>query len=456
MTMPKTAFVVLAAGLGTRMCSRLPKVMHPLAGRPMIAHLRQTLETFAPERLAVVIGPEMQAVAEAMAPHPAVVQSQRLGTGHAVQAARAALAGFDGDVLIVYGDTPLLSAATLAKVLEARRSPPFPAVVVLGFRPAYPGQYGRLVTAADGALEAIVEAKDATPQQLAIGLCNSGVMAVDGRRLFGLLDRIGNDNAKNEYYLTDIVVLARADGRPCGFVEGSEAELLGVNSRGELAVAERRVQDELRARAMAGGATLIDPQTVFFSHDTVIGRDVTIEPFVVFAPGVRIGDGVLIRSFCHMLGGAIEDGAEVGPFARLRPGASVGPGAHVGNFVEIKNARLEPGAKVNHLTYIGDARIGAKANIGAGTITCNYDGFFKQHTEIGAGAFIGSNTSLVAPVRVGDGAIVGAGSVIARDVPDQALALTRSEHAEKPEWARQFRDRRSAEKAAQQQALRKS
>ena len=455
MTMPKTAFVVLTAGLGTRMQSRLPKVMHPLAGRPMITHLRATLETFAPERLVVVIGPEMQAVADAMAPHPAVVQSERLGTAHAVQTARQALADFDGDVLIVYGDTPLLSAATLARVLEARRSPPSPSLVVLGFRPTDPGNYGRLVMSADGGLEAIVEAKDATPEQLGIGLCNSGVIAVDGSRLFGLLDRIGNRNAKNEYYLTDIVAVARADGLSCGVVEGAKTELLGVNSRAELAAAERLVQDELRARAMAGGATLIDPQSVFFSYDTVIGRDVVIEPFVIFAPGVRIGDGVYIRGFCHMLGGSIEDGAEIGPFARMRPGASIGPGAHVGNFVEIKNARLEQGAKVNHLTYIGDARIGAGANVGAGTITCNYDGFFKQHTEIGAGAFIGSNTSLVAPVRVGNGAIVGAGSVIVRDVPDEALAMTRGPHAEKPEWAREFRERRRAEKAAQQ-ASRKS
>ena len=455
MTMPKTAFVVLAAGLGTRMKSRLPKVMHPLAGRPMIRHLLATLEAFAPDRLVVVIGPEMPEVAAAVAPHPCVVQAERLGTGHAVGAARAALEGFDGDVLIAYGDTPLLSADTLARVLAARRSAAAPAVVVLGFRPADPGDYGRLVTGADGSLEAIVEAKDAAPEQLGIGLCNSGVMAVDGRRLFDLIDGIGSDNAKNEYYLTDVVGLARGQGLGCAVVEAPEAELLGVNSRAELAMAERLVQDQLRARAMAGGATLIDPQTVFFSYDTELGQDVVIEPFVVFATGVRIGDGVTIRSFCHMLGGSIEDGAEIGPFARMRPGASIGPGAHVGNFVEIKNARVEQGAKVNHLTYIGDARIGARANIGAGTITCNYDGFFKQHTEIGAGAFIGSNTSLVAPVRIGAGAIIGAGSVIARDVPDEALVLTRGPHAEKPQWARQFRERRAAEKAAQQ-ASRKS
>jgi bifunctional UDP-N-acetylglucosamine pyrophosphorylase / glucosamine-1-phosphate N-acetyltransferase len=452
MTTRKTATVVLAAGLGTRMKSDRPKVMHPLAGRPMIRHLLATLETLAPDRQVIVVGPEMADVARAVAPHPTAVQRERLGTGHAVMAAREALAGFDGDVLIVFGDTPLLAAASLARLLAVRRSEAAPAVVVLGFRPADPGGYGRLVTGPDGALQAIVEARDATADLRAIGLCNSGVMAVDAARLFPLLDRIGNGNDKGEYYLTDIVALARADGLNCAFVEGDETELLGINSRAELAVAERLVQDALRARAMAEGATLTDPGSVFFSFDTQIGRDVSIGPCVFFAPGVTIGDRVEIRSFCHLERVSIEDGAEIGPFARLRPGASIGPGAHVGNFVEIKNARVEQGAKVNHLSYIGDARIGAGANIGAGTITCNYDGFFKQHTEIGAGAFIGSNTSLVAPVRVGDGAMVGAGSVIVRDVPDHALALTRGPHAEKPTWARSFRERRAAEKAAKQAA----
>ncbi len=450
MTIRKTAVVVLAAGHGTRMNSRLPKVLHPLAGRPMICHLMSTLETLEPERQVVVIGPEMQAVAEVVAPHPTCVQSERLGTGHAVVAARDALAGFDGDVLIVFGDTPLLSAATLSRMLDLRRSVAAPAVVVLGFRPVDPGGYGRLVVSDGEALEAIVELADATPEQQGIGLCNSGVMAIDGSRLFGWLDRLSNANTKGEYYLTDVVALARSDGLSCAFVEGPETELLGVNSREDLAVAERLVQNQLRAQAMATGATLIDPHSVHFSYDTVIGRDVVIEPYVVFAPGVRIGDDVYIRGFCHMLGVSIESGAEIGPFARLRPGASIGPGAHIGNFVEIKNARVERGAKVNHLTYIGDARIGAGANVGAGTITCNYDGFFKQHTEIGAGAFIGSNTSLIAPVRIGDGAIIGAGTVVTCDVPDDALALARVPHAVKPTWARTFRERRRAEKAAKQ------
>lgn len=448
MTNRKTAVVVLAAGRGTRMNSHLPKVMHPIAGRPMIRHLMATLEALQPEQQVVVIGPEMLSVAEAVAPHPTAVQHERLGTGHAVMAAREAIGKFEGDVLVVYGDTPLLSAGTLTRMLDVRRSALAPAIVVLGFRPRDPSAYGRLVVGTDGSLESIVEACEATAEQLAIGLCNSGVMAVDGRRLFGWLDRLGNANAKGEYYLTDIVALARAEGLACSFVEGPEVELMGVNARSDLAAVERLVQDELRARAMAAGATLVDPQTVFFSYDTVIGSDVVIEPFVVFSTGVRIGDGVLVRGFCHMLGVQIEDGAEIGPFARLRPGASIGPNVHVGNFVEIKNARVERGAKVNHLTYVGDARIGAGANLGAGTITCNYDGFFKQHTEIGAGAFIGSNTSLIAPVRIGDGAIIGAGSVIASDVPDDSLALTRGPYAEKPAWARTFRERRRAEKAA--------
>jgi bifunctional UDP-N-acetylglucosamine pyrophosphorylase / glucosamine-1-phosphate N-acetyltransferase len=359
------------------------------------------------------------------------------------------MSGFDGDILIVYGDTPLLSSATLARMLEARRSAPHPAVVVLGFRPDDPGAYGRLIEGVDGALDAIVEAKDATAEQQAVGLCNSGVMAVDGARLFVLLDRVGNDNAKGEYYLTDIVALARSDGLACRVVEGDEAELIGVNSRAELAIAERIVQDQLRARAMAEGATLTDPASVFLCHDTRLGRDVVIGPFVVFGPGVCVADTVEIRAFCHLEGVSIESGAHIGPFARLRPGAAIGPGAHIGNFVEIKNASVESGAKVNHLTYIGDARVGAGANVGAGTITCNYDGFFKSLTDIGAGAFIGSNTSLVAPVTIGAGAIIGAGSVVARDVPADALALTRGPHTEKEAWARRFREGRAAEKAAQ-------
>ncbi|MBK8173809.1 MAG: bifunctional UDP-N-acetylglucosamine diphosphorylase/glucosamine-1-phosphate N-acetyltransferase GlmU [Rhodospirillales bacterium] len=449
MTNGKTAIIVLAAGLGTRMKSSLPKVMHPIAGRPMINHLLSSLQPLDPERLVVVVGEEMRAVGDAVAPWPTVVQAQRLGTGHAVMAARSVIEGFDGDVLIVYGDTPLLSTQTLARMLDARRAESAPAVVVLGFRPADPGAYGRLVVGADDRLEKIVEAKDASANELAIGLCNSGVMAVDGARLFALLDRVENTNAKGEYYLTDIVGLARQSGAVCRVVEGDEHELIGVNSRAELAVVEGLAQAELRARALAGGATLTDPSSVFFSYDTELGRDVVIGPHVVFAGGVCVADDVEIRSFCHLEGVSIASGAKIGPFARLRPGAAIGPDAHIGNFVEIKNASIESGAKVNHLTYIGDARVGAGANVGAGTITCNYDGFFKNHTDIGVGAFIGSNTALVAPVKVGDGAIVGAGSVIARDVAADSLVLTRGALTHKDNWAREFRERRAAEKKLQ-------
>ncbi|TVR99736.1 MAG: bifunctional UDP-N-acetylglucosamine diphosphorylase/glucosamine-1-phosphate N-acetyltransferase GlmU [Rhodospirillales bacterium] len=448
MSNSKTAVVVLAAGLGTRMKSGLPKVLHPLAGRSMIAHLVDTVSELQPERMVVVVGEDMAAVQAAVAPHPTVVQSPRLGTGHAVMAARPLLEGFAGTVLVVYGDTPLITAMTLERMLAVRRHAPHPSVVVLGFRPADPGAYGRLMVDAEGGLEAIVEAKDAAAEQLALGLCNSGVMAVDGANLFRLLDRVGNDNAKGEYYLTDIVALARSEGLPCGYVEGDVSELVGVNSRADLAAAEAILQDRLRAVAMAEGATLIDPRTVYFSWDTVLGQDVTVGPSVMFGPGVKVGDRVEILGFCHIEGATIAHGARIGPFARLRPGAAVATDAHIGNFVEIKNASIEMGAKVNHLSYIGDARIGAGANVGAGTITCNYDGFFKSHTDVGAGAFIGSNTCLVAPVRIGDGAIVGASSAIAKDVPADALAVTRGPHLVRDGWAKRFRDRRGAEKLA--------
>jgi len=439
------AVIVLAAGLGTRMKSSHPKVMHPLAGRPMILHLLDTVSALAPERVAVVVGPGMAAVEQAVAPIPTVVQADRLGTGHAVRQAAGLLAGFEGTVLVLYGDTPLITGDTLGRILAAMRQAPRPAVVVLGFRPDDPGEYGRLVTGPEG-LRAIVEFKEASADQRAIGLCNSGVMAVDGTRLADLLGRVTNANAKGEYYLTDIVGLACADGAACGFVEGAADELLGINSRAELAVAEAVAQDRLRARAMAEGATLLDPSTVYFSWDTRLGRDVTVAPHVVFEPGVTVGDGVEIRAFSHLAGASVAAGAQIGPFARLRPGAVIGDGAHVGNFVEIKKSQLGAGAKVNHLTYVGDASIGAGANIGAGTITCNYDGFVKSATEIGAGAFIGSNTSLVAPVKVGDGAVIGAGSVITKDVAPGALAVARGTQMELPGWADRFRARKLAEK----------
>jgi bifunctional UDP-N-acetylglucosamine pyrophosphorylase/glucosamine-1-phosphate N-acetyltransferase len=448
MSKRKTAVVVLAAGLGTRMRSDRPKVMHAIAGRPMIAHVLATVAALDPDQVVVVVGQGMDGVAKAVAPHRTVVQNPRLGTGHAVLAARPLLDGFVGDVVVVYGDTPLVSVETLGRMLAARRSAPEPAAVVLGFRPANPGDYGRLIESAGGGLEAIVEAKDATAAERAVGLCNSGVMALDGRRLFGLLDRVGNDNAKGEYYLTDIIGLARADGLPCAVVEGDEREFVGVNSRADLAAVEAIVQQRLRAQAMADGVTLIDPATVVFSHDTRLGRDTVVGPFVVFGPGVEVGDNVEILPFSHLEGARVAAGARIGPFARLRPGAAIAADAHIGNFVEIKNAAVESGAKVNHLTYIGDARVGAGANVGAGTITCNYDGFLKSHTDIGEGAFIGSNTCLVAPVKIGAGAIVGAGSAIAKDVPADSLALTRGPFTVLPNWAGRFRQKRAAEKAA--------
>jgi len=423
------------------MRSDLPKVMHPVAGRPMIAHLLATASELSPERIVVVIGPDMDRVRDAVAPHPTCVQAERNGTGGAVKAARAALEGFEGTVLVLYGDTPLVTVDTMRRAAAACADGV--AVSVLGFRPSHFHQYGRLITNADGGLEAIVEAKDASPEELEVNLCNSGVMAFDGRHLVGLLDRLDTNNAKNEYYLTETVALARADGHAAAVVEGAEEELLGVNSRADLAIAEAVVQDALRAQALEGGATLIDPGTVWFHHDTELGRDVVVEPNVVFGPGVRVADGARIRAFSHLEGAVVAADAVVGPYARLRPGAHIGAGARVGNFVEIKNADLGAGAKANHLSYIGDAHVGAGANIGAGTITCNYDGFGKYETNIGAGAFIGSNSALVAPVTIGDGAIVAAGSTISHDVAGDALAIERAEQVTKTGWAARFRKLKS-------------
>ena len=448
MTQRKTAAIVLAAGLGRRMNSALPKVLHPLAGRPMIAWLMDSLAEIAAERVVVVVGPGMEAVAEAVAQvtvtAETVVQSEPLGTGHAVLAARDALAGFDGDVLVLFGGDPLIPPETMRAMLEVRRAAPAPAVVVLGMRPIDPDMYGRLVLGGDGSLERIVEFRDANAEERAIPLCNAGVMAVDGAHLFDLLDRAGNDNAKGEYYLTDIVGAARAAGLACAVVEGDAADLAGIDSRAELAAVEARVQDRLRAAAMAGGVTMIDPATVFLSFDTAFGRDVVIEPNVFFGPGVTVGDDVRIRAFSHLEGAVLADGVTVGPHARLRIGADIGAGARIGNFVEVKNAAIEAGAKVMHLSYIGDARVGEGANVGAGTITCNYDGFSKSRTDIGAGAFIGSNAALVAPVKIGDGAVVGAGSVITRDVPADAVATTRAPQETREGGAPRRRGRKRA------------
>lgn len=440
------AAVILAAGQGTRMKSTLPKVLHPLAGRPLIAHVAAALAPLAPAKVVAVVAPGQEAVAKAAGTSLVAIQNPPLGTGHAVLAAQDVLAGFEGDVLICFGDTPLIRTETVKAMRAALARPDRPGVVVLGFRPADPAAYGRLVTAADGTLERIVEFKDATPAERAIGLCNAGVMAVAGKHLFALLAQVKNDNAKGEYYLTDIVGLARAQGLGCTVVEGHEDEVLGINSRAELAEAETILQRRLRAHWLAEGVTMADPATVWFSWDTELAADVTLEPNVVFAPMVKVARGARIRAFSHLEGCNVGPGAIIGPFARLRPGADLADDVHIGNFVEIKNAKVESGAKVNHLSYVGDARVGAKANVGAGTITCNYDGFGKYHTDIGAGAFIGSDTALVAPVKVGDGAITGAGSVITKDVPANALAVERSALVLKDGWAAGFRARKRAEK----------
>jgi bifunctional UDP-N-acetylglucosamine pyrophosphorylase/glucosamine-1-phosphate N-acetyltransferase len=445
MTDRPLAVIVLAAGKGTRMRSALPKVLHKVAGRSMIGHVVAAAEALGADPVVVVVAPGMDQVTAAVAPHPVAVQHTQNGTADAVKAALDMLSGFGGDVLILYGDCPLIQAETLVRMRAERREE---AVTVLGIRVRGQSPYGRLVLAEDGTLDRIVEALDATDAERRIDLCNSGVMLIDGARLFDLLDSIGNDNAKGEYYLTDIVAAARRAGSVCRVVEAPAQEALGVNSRAELSVAEATMQKRLRRRAMENGATLIDPSSVWLAFDTELGADVTIEPSVVFGPGVRIGDGVEIRAFSHIENAVVENGAIIGPYARLRPGASIGEGAHIGNFVEIKNARIDKGAKANHLSYIGDADVGAGANIGAGTITCNYDGFGKFRTTIGAGAFIGSDTTLVAPVTIGAGAFTGAGSTVTEDVPDDALAIARGRQAIKPGWAAEFRAAQRAKKAA--------
>ncbi|MEE2979914.1 MAG: bifunctional UDP-N-acetylglucosamine diphosphorylase/glucosamine-1-phosphate N-acetyltransferase GlmU [Pseudomonadota bacterium] len=447
MTQPKTAAIILAAGLGTRMNSAIPKVLHPLAGRPMIAWLTETLVAMNVERVVVVVGPDMDAVADAVVPAEVVVQTEPLGTGHAVLAARDALEGFDGDVLVLFGGDPLVPAEIMAAMVAARRATPEPAVVVLAMRPDDPARYGRLVVDGDGVLSRIIEFRDADAEQRAIGLCNAGIMAIDGNQLFNLLDQVSNDNTKGEYYLTDIVAVARDAGLHCTVVDGGTEPLPGIDSRAELAAVEALVQDRLRAAAMAGGVTMTDPASVFLSYDTAFGRDVLIEPNVFFGPGVTVGDNVRIRAFCHLEGAVLGDGVTVGPHARLRPGATIGRDARIGNFVEVKNAVIEASAKVNHLAYVGDARVGEGANVGAGAITCNYDGVSKSHTDIGAGAFIGSNVAIVAPVTIGDGAIIGAGSVVSKDVPADAVATSRAPQDVRQGTAAKLRRRKQAAKA---------
>ncbi len=415
------AAIILAAGLGTRMRSSRPKVLHPLGGRPMIGHLLAACEArFG--RIVVVVGPDMPALEAAVAPHGVAVQRERLGTGHAALSAMSQLGGHPGDVAVLYGDNPLVTEATIGRLLAARDQAD---LVLLAMRPADPGRYGRVITRDDGMVERIVEWADADDAERAVGLCNAGVVCAASADLFRWLSAVTNDNAKGEYYLTDVVALARAEGLRVRAVEAPEAELRGINSRAELAAAEAVLQGRLRIAAMEAGVTMTAPETVFLTHDTRLGADVVVEPHVVFGPGVTVQDGAVIRAFSHLEGCVVKREAIIGPYARLRPGTVVESRAHVGNFVELKATTLGEGAKANHLAYLGDATIGAGANIGAGTITCNYDGVHKHRTEIGDDAFIGSNTALVAPVRVGARALVGAGSVVTAGVPDDALAIAR-------------------------------
>ncbi len=451
MTAPALLTVILAAGKGTRMLSARPKVLHAVAGRSMLGHVLATALAAGSDRLAVVIGPDMEPVraeAEGLAPGvQVVVQAEQRGTADAVLAARSLIGAHNGDVLVLYADTPLIQPATLKSLRGALDAGA--AVAVLGFDAADPSGYGRLISDPAGRLLAIREERDATDAERLTRLCNSGVMAFRCPNLLLLLAGIDNRNAKGEYYLTDAVALARAHGLEARAVVCPEDEVLGVNSRMQLAEAEAGFQRRARRSAMAGGATLNAPETVWFSHDTRIGRDVLIEPNVVFGPGVVVEDGVTIKANCHIDGGDgrssagvhIKSGAVIGPFARLRPGAEIGRDVHIGNFVEVKNATLAEGAKANHLAYIGDGSVGAHANVGAGTIFCNYDGFNKHHTEVGDGAFIGSNASLVAPVKIGAGAYIGSGSVITKDVEAGALAVGRSTQEVRPGWAQKFRQR---------------
>ena len=430
--------VILAAGLGTRMKSSLPKAAHMIAGRPMLRHLLDAAEqVFA--QIAVVVGPEMDTLAALAAPHPAVVQHDRMGTAHAALCAERFLG--TGDVAILFADNPLIGADTLRRLIEERRAAGA-GLALMAMRPADPARYGRLVTE-DGpggtTVQRIVEWADATEAERAIGLCNAGALCGPAGQLLAWLKQIRPDNAKGEYYLTDLVRLAVADGARVVAVEASEAELRGINSRSELAAAEAEMQGRLRLRAMDGGATLTAPETVFLAHDTHLGPDTVVGPHVVFGGGVRVDGPAEIRAFSHLEGCHVQPGAVIGPYARLRPGTVVGPGAHVGNFVELKAATLGAGAKANHLSYLGDAVVGAGTNIGAGTITCNYDGYAKHRTTIGQGVFVGSDSVLVAPVTLHDGAFVAAGSVITEDVEADAMAFGRARQSAAPGRAAAFR-----------------
>ncbi|GGB62999.1 bifunctional UDP-N-acetylglucosamine diphosphorylase/glucosamine-1-phosphate N-acetyltransferase GlmU [Blastomonas aquatica] len=436
------AAIILAAGQGTRMKSDLHKVLHPVAGLPMLHHLLESLTAAGAARQVVVVGARREQVEASVAGRGIDIahQAEQLGTAHAALQAKAALVDFDGIAIVCFGDTPFLRPETIRQLTDRLSAADAPRVAVLGFVPDDAKAYGRIIASDDGTIAKMVEYKDASDHERSVKLCNSGVTAVHTSDLWALLERVGNDNVAGEYYLPDIVMLAIADGNRAVVVETHSDELIGINSRAELAEAELIWQTRRRSQVMADGATLIAPETVWFAHDTVIGRDVVIEPNVMFGPGVTIADNVVIHAFSHLEGATIASGCSVGPFARLRPGAQMQQGAKVGNFVEMKKAVLGPGAKASHLTYLGDVTVGANANIGAGTITCNYDGYFKYQTVIGENAFVGSNSSLIAPVRIGRDAIVAAGSAVSRDVADGELRLVRAEQLVKPGWADRFHD----------------
>jgi bifunctional UDP-N-acetylglucosamine pyrophosphorylase/glucosamine-1-phosphate N-acetyltransferase len=439
------AVIVLAAGQGTRMKSALPKVLHGIAGRPMLAHVLAAAKALHPARIVVVAAPGADSVARLGAEWGAetVIQPRQLGTGHAVLRGESALAGFTGTLLVLFGDTPLLTPQTLRRLVESAQADA--GIAALGFRAREPKGYGRMITEG-GALLRIVEEKDAGEAEQKVDLCFAGMLAAPAPRVFSLLREIGNQNAQGEFYLTDLIAVARKHDLRVGVVEGTEAEMLGVNSRAQLAQAEAVFQSRRRAELMDSGVAFTAPETVFICADTVIEPEAAIGPYVVFGPGVTVKTGAIILPFCHIEGATIGQGCRVGPFARLRPGAALDSQVHVGNFVEVKNARLENGVKANHLTYIGDARVGEGSNIGAGTITCNYDGEGKNFTEIGARVFIGSDSTLVAPVKIGDGAYIGAGSTITGDVEPDALALGRARQTNKPGWAKEIRTRNKARK----------
>ncbi len=447
--MADVALVVLAAGMGTRMKSSLPKVLHKAAGRSLLGHVLSASATLAPKHVVIVVGPNMDAVAiEAHAYVPGcqiITQQERKGTGHAVSMAKDTLAGFDGVVLVLYGDVPLITAAALASVRAAVDAAHDAAV--LGFEAADPSGYGRILRSKSGEVIGIREHLDATSEEQKINLCNSGIICAKAGVLWTELPKIRNENAKGEFYFTDFIEICAGQGNKIALAVCPEAEVAGVNDRLQLAEVESAFQSRYRRHAMLAGATLIDPSTVYFSADTRIGRDVVIEPNVFFGPGVDVADDVSIAANSHIEGARIGKGAKVGPFARLRPGAELGASSHIGNFVEIKKSRVGEGAKINHLSYIGDASVGARSNIGAGTITCNYDGFDKHRTEIGTNVFVGSNTALVAPVKIGDGVNIAAGSVITRDVPENALAISRAEQDNKDGWAERYRTLKQARRA---------